>query len=105
MESISAAFGVQIKYVEIKAPKDIDPAFGAARKAAADAVVVLTSVVTNTNSKTDHRACGEEPATGNVLHRRMGSEWRAFELWRKLSRSIPARGDVCRQDSEGHKAR
>jgi ABC-type uncharacterized transport system substrate-binding protein len=51
MESISAAFGVQIQYVEIKAPKDIDPAFGAARKAAADAVVVLTSVVTNTNRK------------------------------------------------------
>jgi ABC-type uncharacterized transport system substrate-binding protein len=52
MESISAAFGVQIQYIELKAPKDIDPAFSAARKAAADAVVVLTSVVTNTNKKT-----------------------------------------------------
>ena len=51
MESISAAFGVQIHYVELKSPKDIDPAFGAARKAAADAIVVLTSVVTNTNKK------------------------------------------------------
>ena len=52
MASISAAFGVQIQYIELKAPKDIDPAFSGARKAAADAVVVLTSVVTNTNKKT-----------------------------------------------------
>ncbi len=51
MEAISAAFGVQIQYFELKAPKDIDPAFGAARKAGADAIVVLTSVVTNTNKK------------------------------------------------------
>jgi len=51
MESISAAFGVQIQYIELQVPKDIDPAFSAARKAPADAVVVLTSVVTNTNKK------------------------------------------------------
>jgi putative ABC transport system substrate-binding protein len=51
MESISAAFGVQIQYLEIKAPKEIEPAFRATRKAAADAIVVLTSVVTNTNKK------------------------------------------------------
>jgi len=49
MESISAAFGVQIQYIELQVPKDIDPAFSAAPKAPADAVVVLTSVVTNTN--------------------------------------------------------
>ena len=52
MESISAAFGVQIQYIELKTANDIDPAFSAARKAAADAVVVLTSVVTNTNKTT-----------------------------------------------------
>ena len=51
MESISAAFGVQIQYIELQVPKDIDPAFSAAPKAPADAVVVLTSVVTNTNKK------------------------------------------------------
>jgi putative ABC transport system substrate-binding protein len=51
MQSISAAFGVQIQYIELQAPKDIDPAFSAARKAPADAIVVLTSVVTNTNKK------------------------------------------------------
>jgi len=52
MQSISAAFGVQIQYIELKTPKDIDPAFSTAHKSAADAVVVLTSVVTNTNKNT-----------------------------------------------------
>jgi putative ABC transport system substrate-binding protein len=69
MQSISAAFGVQIQYIELKAPKDIDPAFSAAHTAGADAVVVLTSVVTNTNKKTNRRACGAKPAAGHILHR------------------------------------
>ena len=51
MKSTSTAFGVQILYIELQGPNDIESAFGAARKGHADAVVVLTSVVTNSNRK------------------------------------------------------
>jgi len=51
MKSTSTAFGVQIQYIELQGPNDIESAFGAARKGHADAVVVLTSVVTNSNRK------------------------------------------------------
>jgi putative ABC transport system substrate-binding protein len=51
MKSTSTAFGVQIQYIELQGPNDIESAFGAARKGRADAVVVLTSVVTNSNRK------------------------------------------------------
>ena len=37
------AFGVQIQYLEVRGPKDIETAFGAASKERADAVFVLSS--------------------------------------------------------------
>jgi putative ABC transport system substrate-binding protein len=51
MELAAGAFGVQIQYLELQNPNDIETAFGAARKARADAVLVLTSVVTNSHRK------------------------------------------------------
>jgi putative ABC transport system substrate-binding protein len=40
-ELAAVALGVEIQYLDIRAPKDIEPAFGAARKWRADAVSVL----------------------------------------------------------------
>jgi putative tryptophan/tyrosine transport system substrate-binding protein len=51
MELAAGAFAVQLQYLDVLDPKDIEPAFGAARKGRADAVLVLTSVVTNSHRK------------------------------------------------------
>jgi putative ABC transport system substrate-binding protein len=45
MELAAGALGVQLQYLEIRAPKDIETAFRAATKGRADAVLVLTSPV------------------------------------------------------------
>ncbi len=51
MKLAAGAFGVQIQYIEVQSPNDIETAFGTARKGRADAVLVLTSVVTNSHRK------------------------------------------------------
>jgi len=48
MELAARAFKVQLHYFDVVDPKTVDSAFSAARKERADAVVVLTSVVTQT---------------------------------------------------------
>jgi putative ABC transport system substrate-binding protein len=44
-ELAAGAFGVQVQYLEVRDPKDIETAFQAARKGRADAVLVLSSPV------------------------------------------------------------
>ena len=51
MEFAAAAFKVQLQNVDVLDPKDIETAFGAASKGRADAVLELTSVVTNSHRK------------------------------------------------------
>ncbi|HEY1269704.1 MAG TPA: ABC transporter substrate-binding protein [Candidatus Binatia bacterium] len=51
MEATARAMKLQLQFLNIADPKEIDGAFGSARNARADALVVLTSVVTNTNRK------------------------------------------------------
>ena len=51
IELAARAFKVQLQYVDVLDPKDIETAFGAASKGRADAVLVLTSVVTNSHRK------------------------------------------------------
>ena len=45
MELAAGAFGVQLQYLDVLSPKDIETAFRAASKGRADAVLVLTSPV------------------------------------------------------------
>jgi putative ABC transport system substrate-binding protein len=45
------AFGVQVQYLEVRGPKDIETAFRAASKERADAVLVLGSPVLNSQQK------------------------------------------------------
>jgi putative ABC transport system substrate-binding protein len=51
MDQAAAALKVQLQRVDILEPKEIEPAFGTASKGRADAVIILTSVVTNSNRK------------------------------------------------------
>jgi len=51
MEFAAAAFKVQLQNIDVLDPKDLETAFGAASKGRADAVLVLTSVVTNSHRK------------------------------------------------------
>jgi putative ABC transport system substrate-binding protein len=51
IELAAAAFGVQLQYIDILTAKDIEIAFGAARKGHADAVLMLSNPVA-----TSHRA-------------------------------------------------
>jgi putative ABC transport system substrate-binding protein len=48
-ELAAGAFGVQLQYLDILGPKDIETAFQAARKGRADAVLVLSSAVINSH--------------------------------------------------------
>jgi putative ABC transport system substrate-binding protein len=68
---------VQLQPLDVLDPKEIETAFGAARKGRADAVLVLTSVVTNS-----HRKQIVELAVKNrlrdILHRRVGGSRRAL---------------------------
>jgi putative ABC transport system substrate-binding protein len=49
MELAAGAFKVQLQYLDVLDPKDIETAFRAASNGRADAVLVLTSVVTNSH--------------------------------------------------------
>jgi putative tryptophan/tyrosine transport system substrate-binding protein len=51
MELAAGAFKVQLQNIDVLDPKDLETAFGAASKGNADAVLVLTSVVTNSHRK------------------------------------------------------
>ena len=53
MELAAGAFGVQLQYLDVLGPKDIETAFRAASKGRADAVLVLASAVAHFSSKTD----------------------------------------------------
>ena len=50
-ELAGGAFSVKLQYLDVLGPKDLEPAFETARKGRANAVVLLTSVVTNSNRK------------------------------------------------------
>ncbi len=45
MESVAGTFGVQLKYLDVRASRDIEPAFQAARRGRADAVLIVSSPV------------------------------------------------------------
>src|SRR6266498_1774682 len=48
---VADGFGVQVQYIEVRDPKDIETAFRAARKERADAVLVLGSAVLRSQQK------------------------------------------------------
>ena len=68
MELAAAAFKVQLQYLDVQDPKDIETAFRAASKGRADAVLVLASSVLNSHRTQIVEPRGKEPAPGDILH-------------------------------------
>jgi putative ABC transport system substrate-binding protein len=50
-ELAARAFAMKLQYLDVRSPEDLETAFREAKKARADAVLVLTSVVTNSHRK------------------------------------------------------
>ena len=84
MELAAEALGVQLQYLDVLDPKDIETAFRAASKGRADAVLVLTSPRPHFSANTDCRPRGKEPAPGDILQARICGSRGAHELRREL---------------------
>ena len=99
------AVGVQLQYLEIQIPKDIETAFRAASKERADAVLVLSDPSSYSSAKTDCRPRGKEPAPGDIQQARICGRRGPCVLRRKLYRLVPSRRHVCGQDPQRRQAR
>ena len=84
MELAAGAFEVQLQYLDVLSPKDIETAFRAASKGRADAVLVLASPVLNSQRTQIVRPRGKEPASGDILQVRICGSRRAYDLRREL---------------------
>jgi putative ABC transport system substrate-binding protein len=60
------ALGVQLQYLEIRTPNDIETAFREANQGRADAIIVLENPVSIFSPKTAYRTRGKESATGDI---------------------------------------
>ena len=100
---VADAFRVQLQYLEVRAPKDIETAFRAATKERADAVLVLGSPVF-VLSETSCRPRGKEPASSNIQRARICRRWRAYDLRREHHRLVPARCHLRGQDPQRRQA-
>ena len=58
---------MQLQYLDVLGPKDIETAFRAASKGRADAVLVLASPVLDSQRTQIVRPRGKEPAPGDIL--------------------------------------
>ena len=68
---------VQLQYLDVLDPKDIETAFRAASKGRADAVLMLERC-RSFSANTDRRTRGKEPAPGDILHGR--NRWKTAGL-------------------------
>ena len=84
MELAAEAFRVQLQYLDVLRPKDIETAFRAASKERADAVLVLASPVLNSHRTAGCRPRGKEPAPGDILQSGICRSRRAHDLRREL---------------------
>ena len=66
IELAAGAFGVQLQYLDVRDPKDIETAFRAASKGRADAVLVLDEPRPHFSANTARRSRGKEPAPGDI---------------------------------------
>ena len=64
-EVAAGELGVKIQYLEVQSPKEIEPAFQAASKGRAQAVLVNRTPYCY-SSRTDRRACDKEPPSNHV---------------------------------------
>ena len=71
MELAAGAFGVQLQYLDVLDPKDIETAFRAASKGRADAVLVLASPVLISHRTQVVELAVKEPAPGDIPQARI----------------------------------
>ena len=100
IELAAGAFKVQLQYLDVLDPKDIETAFRAASKGRADAVLVLDEPRPHCSPKTSCRPRGKEPAPGDIPLDRICGRRGAHELRRELHGLVPACRHVCRQDPQ-----
>jgi ABC-type uncharacterized transport system substrate-binding protein len=104
VELAAGAFGLQLQYLEVRGAKNIEPAFRAATKGRADALLVLQSpvFVTERTQLADLAVKSRlRRYTGGLILCKPG----AYELRSELARLGPPRGYVCRQDPKRPQAR
>ena len=70
MELAAGAFKVQLQYLDVLDPKDIETAFRAANKRRAEAVLVLAEPRPQFSPNTNRRSRVKEPAPGDISERR-----------------------------------
>ena len=70
-ELAAEAFKVQLQYLDVLDPKNIETAFQAAGKGRADALLVLSRANLHFSSNPDGRTRGKEPVAGDILQARI----------------------------------
>ena len=105
MELAAGAFGVQLQYLDVLGPKDIETAFRAASKGRAEAVLVLARPRAQFSPNTNCRPRGKEPAPGDIQQGRICGSWWPYVLRREHYRDVSARRYLRGQDSQRCQAR
>ena len=105
MELAAGAFEVQLQYLDVLDPKDIETAFRAASKGRADAVLVLASPVLN-SQRTQIVDLAVKSRLPAIYDRPEYVEDGGLMTYgASYYRLVPARRYVCGQDSERRQAR
>jgi putative tryptophan/tyrosine transport system substrate-binding protein len=104
-DAAAGVFGVELQYLDILGPRDIEPTFRAASKGRADALLMMAgSVLLSQRTQIADLAIKEPPA-GDILRSAIRRSRGAYDLWRELHRFGPTRRYVCGQNPQGRQAR
>ena len=99
IELAAGAFKVNLQYLAVVGPKDIDAAFRAATQGRADAILVLARPHLQFSSNSDRETCSREPAPSDVQPFTIRHGRRANDLQPEFARLGPARCHLRGQDS------
>src|SRR5262249_4637070 len=105
VELAAEAFGVKLQYLDVRDSKDIENAFRAASTERADAVLVLTTSILNSQRKQTTNLGAEGPFPRNFSFPKMGGGWGFWRLGRAFPRFAPPPPYLCEKDPKGGKPR
>ena len=94
-ELAAAAFAVNLQYLDVRTPKDVETAFRAARKRTCGRSPGTWGSGARFSAITVSRSRSKQPAPGNILEVGYCGRRRTYELRRELARLKPPRRDVC----------
>jgi len=104
MQTAAQAMALQLHPVEISTEDELENAFAAMNRAAAQALIVLTDPILFSQRKTNRWSRQQVQAASGVFLPRICRRGRSNELWPKRRRPFPPRRRLCRQDIEGCEA-